>query len=85
MEDEYLIILSLCKINQNIVKEVSELEKEQDKSKIAFHHMSTFFIIDSRLINDLRKENQDQVILGLLTLMRWKRSLLFLMRKFWPN
>ena len=60
MKDQDLIISTLCKLNQNILKEVSELRKEQEKSKVSLHHMITYFLQDSTIINDLMKEHQNQ-------------------------
>ena len=57
MEDKDLIMSTLLKLNQNLLKEVSELWKEQEKSKFSLHHLSTYFLRDFRLINDLIKEN----------------------------
>ena len=85
MEKKDLIISTLHNLNQNLVKEVSELWKEQEKSKVALHHTSTYYLRDSRLVNDLMKEHQDQANAWYTCFEEMEENLTLLIEKFFTE
>jgi hypothetical protein len=56
MEDKDAVILTLQSLNLKLVKEVSKLRGEQEKSKICLQNMCTYFSRDSGLIGSLMEE-----------------------------
>jgi hypothetical protein len=61
MEEKDAVILTLQSLNLKLVKEVSKLRGEQERSKICLQNMCTYFSRDFGLIGILMEEHQAQV------------------------
>jgi hypothetical protein len=61
MEEKYEIILTLQSLNLKLVKEVSKLRGEQERSKICLQNMCTYYSTGSELIWSLMEKQQAQV------------------------
>jgi hypothetical protein len=61
MEEKYAVILTLQSLNLKLVKEVSKLRGEQERSNICLQNMCTYFSRDSGLIGSLMEDQEAQV------------------------
>jgi hypothetical protein len=61
MEDKDAVISTLQSLNLKLVKEVSKLRGEQERSKICLQNMCTYYSTDSELIWSLMEKHQAQV------------------------
>jgi hypothetical protein len=61
MEEKYVVVLTLQSLNLKLVKEVSKLRDEQERSNICLQKMCTYFYRDYGLIGSLMEDQKAQV------------------------